>query len=966
MVKTYVSLDLETTGLDSTRDSIIEIGAVRFQGSRELDVFSTFVNPERHIPSFVTELTGITDAHVASAPLIHEVMGDLLNFIGRDTVIGHNVGFDLAFLRHNGGRVRNPRIDTFELAGILVPHASRYSLGNLVYELGMEFPLQTHRALDDARMAEALFVELFRRAQQLSSTLLEEIFAMGERVRWSPRYFFRDALRARKQQRYQGGLGAQLAAQLGEEGAAPLFLPEVEFDPLEPRPEPILLGVEELHELLLEEGPLAEAFEEYEFRQQQALMMEAVTEAFNQGEHLLVEAGTGTGKSLAYLIPAVRWADQNDDRVVISTNTINLQGQLLNNDIPILERLFPTGFRAMVLKGRSHYLCRRQFEALRRRGPSNEDELRVLAKVLLWLPNTVDGDGDGLFLPTYQERAVWARISAASENCDARKCPYYHGEGCFFYRARERAETAHLLVVNHALLLADIASQNRVLPDYQHLIVDEAHHLEHATTESLHFSVSWFNLRYSLDELLQGHGSEPLIEELQELALQLRRNVRPKVESALVQLTDLGERVAWRLEDLFETLGAFLDDHAKTGGRYGARLRITPDMRAQPGWDRVIEVWASASPPYAAFVEELSKLAKGLEELVAVEMPELEVPHSRLVALTRRLDEVRAQLEALISEPSDNAIYWLEEGRNGGPISFHAVPLHIGPLVEEHLFDKKRAVILTSATLKIGGGFDYLRERLNAWDARELSVGSPFDYETAALLYIVKDIPHPGRSGYQEAVSQALLDLFIATEGRGMALFTSYYQLQSTAQAISGPLSQQDITLYSQGGGSSRDQLLESFRKGERTVLLGTRSFWEGVDIPGDDLSCLAIVKLPFDVPDDPVVSARSQACDDPFNEYMVPEAVLRFMQGFGRLIRTQTDRGVVVVLDGRLAAKRYGHYFIDSLPGPTVRTGSVRDLPEIATLWLAGEPLPPEYVPFEDGPWSVPPPEEPPWDWGP
>jgi DNA polymerase-3 subunit epsilon/ATP-dependent DNA helicase DinG len=256
-------------------------------------------------------------------------------------------------------------------------------------------------------------------------------------------------------------------------------------------------------------------------------------------------------------------------------------------------------------------------------------------------------------------------------------------------------------------------------------------------------------------------------------------------------------------------------------------------------------------------------------------------------------------------------------------------------LVQEHLFHKKDSVILTSATLRTGGTFDYFRERLHAWDARELAVGSPFDYEESTLFYVVDDIPEPSERGYQNLVAQGMAALFKATEGRGLALFTSYSQLRATLRAIKAPLAQAGITVQAQGEGISRDRLLDNLRTGDRRVLLGTRSFWEGVDVPGEALSCLAIAKLPFSVPTDPIFAARSETFDYPFRDYAVPGTVLRFLQGFGRLIRTRTDRGVVVVFDKRLLTKSYGPFFLDSLPDPTIRQGSIAQLPRAAAEWL-------------------------------
>jgi len=964
MAKTYVALDLETTGLDPMRDAIIEIGALRFEGERQVEKFSTFVNPGRKIPPFVTELTGITDRDVESAPGIRRILPDLAYFVGRDPVVGHNIGFDLSFLRQHNTLQGQSSIDTFELAGILVPHAGRYSLANLVREMAIDLPEQTHRALDDAVMAHALFIALLERAAQLPQQTLRELVNLGARINWGPGHFFRDALYLRERQGFRGGIGAQLAARRGGDAAGPLFVTEEEeFEPLEPRKEPLPIDVEALSALLDPDGPLSEAFPEYESRPQQLEMLQAVAHAFNEGGHLLVEAGTGTGKSLAYLLPAIEWAVQNGQRVVVSTNTINLQEQLANKDLPELRKALYE-FRTQILKGRSHYLCRHQFQSLRRRGPMAESEMTVLAKVLIWLPNTLDGDADGLFMPTAEERGVWHTLSAANEACDPEHCRFYQGDECFFYRARAKAEGAHILIVNHALLLADVVTENRVLPEYGLLIVDEAHHLERATTDALRYTVSGPALNRTLDELRRGTGGFPaLLEELAQVAEGLSGRDQVKFGDTLNRLDDLAERVQHQLDVLFSDFELVMGEQA-SNNPYGARLRVTPSVRTRPQWDELRRAWAQVAPNFGLLVESLEQLTQTFETLNNTGA-EIEGTRARLLGVSRRLSEANGQLGYFVAEPAGNSIYWMES-RDRYPATLNAVPLHVGALIREHLFNKKRAVILTSATLRVAGSFDYLRARLGAEAADELTVGSPFDYHSAALLYIATDLPEPKNPGHQQLLNQTLIELFRATQGRALALFTAYTQLKATAEGITGTLAREGITVYSQGTGSSRAQLLESFRKGDRAVLLGTRSFWEGVDVPGDALSCVVITKLPFDVPDEPVIAARAEGYDDPFNEYMVPEAVLRFTQGFGRLIRTASDMGIAVVLDQRILTKQYGRSFLDSLPDPQVYRGSRKELPDIAARWLSGKPLPVVASDSDGGDsWGPPPPEDPPWFWG-
>lgn len=950
MLPIYIALDLETTGVDPHRDAIIEVGAVKFRGEQVLEEFSGLVNPGRPLPAEIVALTGITDEELAGAPPLQAVLRGLDRFVGDRTVVGHSVDFDLGFLQRWSALAPNRRLDTFKLATILAPDARRYSLGELAALLGFPPPV-SHRALDDARTTHRLFLALFERACALPTSLLEELVRQGERVGWPQTEFFRQALREAAQGVFSGTIAAQLAAKRGRPEGRPIFAVPVAAPTLEPEDVRQPVDVDGLAALLEEGGAFAKRFAGYEHRPQQVQMLRAVARAFNEGRHLIVEAPTGVGKSLAYLIPAVHWAALNSERVVVSTNTINLQEQLYYKDLPDLARVLSLDFRAAVLKGRSHYLCPARLEALRRIGPSSPEEMDVLARVLVWLPNTLDGDGDGLFLPTPLERGIWLDLSAQFDGCDPERCRYLHQDTCFFYRARQAAEAAHLVIVNHALLLADVAVENRALPEYRFLIVDEAHHLEAATTDGLSFATDRRSLQRLLEEVgrtrpFPGPGTQGVRERytglLGEAVSHLQR-ARPdrglaeRTEKAVLEVARAVERAGLALEGFFDCLEHFVQEEREGPGAngYAYPLRITPAQRAQPAWGEVEMAWDDAAAPLWAVVDGLERLAVNLGGLAGQGVRDAEDLQAQLIGLSRRLAEVHDRLTGLVAQPDHQTIYWAEVGPGQTPVSVHAAPLHVGPLIQEHLFRTKETVVLTSATLRAGGSFDFLRERLYAWEAEELAVDSPFDYESSTLVYLVDDIPEPGQPGYQQAVEQGLVALFRATQGRALGLFTSYSQLRSTVQAITGPLAQSDILVYAQGQGLSRNQLLDNFRAADRAVLLGTRSFWEGVDVPGEALSCLAMAKLPFNVPSDPVFAARAETFDDPFLEYAVPEAVLSFLQGFGRLIRTRTDRGVVALLDRRLVSKSYGRYFLESLPNPTIRRGPLALLPKAAAEWL-------------------------------
>jgi DNA polymerase-3 subunit epsilon/ATP-dependent DNA helicase DinG len=927
-----VALDLETTGLDPQKDTILEIGAVRFNGHRIEDEFSMLVNPRRPIPAFISQLTHITDDMVRNAPRLNEVLPELDAFVGDAPIVGHNVRFDLSFLQREGLFYNNDSMDTYELAAVLLPTATRYNLGALAQSMGI-MPGDAHRALADARMTQALLLRLYDKAMELPLDLVAEFVRQGEPLDWGANWVFQHILRARAQQ----PISARRAAGSGHEG--PLFegVGDLLAAPLNPNETLTKLNVDEVASLLEYGGPFSRYFPGYEQRSQQVEMLRAVTDALSEGYHLMVEAGTGTGKSFAYLTPAALWAVENNTRVVISTNTINLQEQLIKKDIPDLRAALGIDLRAVVLKGRGNYLCPRKLSLLRQRGPENADEMRVLAKVLVWLGEGGTGDRGEINLNGPAERDIWARLSAEDEGCKVEVCIKRTGGNCPFYRVRQAAQAAHLLIVNHALLLADVATGSLVLPEYDYLIVDEAHHLESAITGALSFKISQGDFDRMLREL--GGSSSGLLGRY----LTLIHAVAPPSEiAAQTQIVSRATDLAYRLDNLtrnfFYSVDQFLAEQreGRPVGIYAHQERILSATRSQPAWTEVEMAWDETQETIKLLLKLLESINQTIGDMADLVSEELEDLQGNLGNLYRRMNEAETNLSALVLKPENDRIYWAEINPNGNRLSLQVAPLMVGPMMEQYLWHEKSSMILTSATLTTNGEFDYLRSRLNADEANELAVGSPFDYETSALVYIANDIPEPSDvNGHQRAIESGIVRMAKATGGRMLVLFTSYAQLKRTAQVITGPLAEAGIEVYEQGDGASANTLVENFREATSAVLLGTRSFWEGVDIPGEALSALVIVKLPFDVPSDPIIAARSETFDDPFHEYSLPEAILRFRQGFGRLIRTQSDRGVVAILDRRVISKPYGRMFLESLPECTVRSGSIADLPRAAAQWL-------------------------------
>lgn len=932
MSKTIVAVDLETTGLDAQNDAIIEIGAVKFKGDRVEDEFSALINPGRPIPYNITQLTGINDAMVAKAPRLNQVLPQLEAFVGEATVLGHNIKFDLSFVQARGLLRYNDVADTYNLAAALLPSAPRYNLGALAKELNILLPA-THRALDDARVTAAIYQRLFKKALTLPLDVLAEITSYGQDIDWNVGHFFEDVLRARSKETVTArpARGSRLG---------PLFdAPEKELRPLTPLDEIRPLAADAIAAVLEPGGAFAQHFPGYEYRREQVTMLRAVAAAFSNGQHLMVEAGTGTGKSLAYLIPAVHWALQNGQRVVISTNTLNLQDQIIHKDIPDLRAALGLDFRAALLKGRSNYLCPRRLENMRKHKPRTADELRVLAKVLIWLHENGDGERPPLSLGPI-DFGAWARLSAEDEHCTNDTCRDRMQGTCPLYRARRAAEAAHIIVVNHALLLADIATENRILPPYNYLVLDEAHHLEAATTDGLSFEWKLADFERKVKDV-GGPNSGLLGEVLSTARERLMPDVYLGLEREAGQVYERATTALTLARAFFDSLAAFLEERreGRPVGEYGQSLRLLPATRTLPLWSTVERQWDELKPTLTQLADSLTRIGVALGKWAkdrALEFDEAEDLASSVNLAARYFATLVVNGDGLVLKPDPGLIYWAEASSRDARLSLHAAPLHVGPLVEKHLWQAKESVVMTSATLTAGNSFKYLKSRLNAQDAGELKVGSPFDYTASTLLYLATDMPEPQvQADYQKALEKAVLELCKATRGRALVLFTSYAQLKRTAQAIRGPLQRAGIEVYDQSDGASRTMLLDHFKTSEGGVLLGTKSFWEGVDVPGEALSVLVITRLPFDVPDDPIIAARAETFERPFDDYSVPEAVLKFRQGFGRLIRTKTDRGVVAVLDRRILTKSYGKVFLDSLPRCTVRRGPLAQLPQDAAKWL-------------------------------
>jgi len=919
----YVAVDLETTGLNPGLDSIIEVGLVKVSGREIIDTFHTLVMPAVKLPFFVQKLTGIEERMLEGAPWIDSIRGHIAAFIEGENLLGHNAGFDVGFIESALGRpINNPIYDTLELSRIMMPSAKSYRLMQLCKAAGLRTEA-IHRAMEDAMAVIKLFEYLSNSVCGLDGHLIVYLESLLKKA-GSP---------------WGGLLSGYAGISLGNH-----FLHRVrenynqDQSSIYENSEPWgYVAPEEVRRFTSLDGALSRNLPSYEYRPQQEEMACEVARAFNEKKFLLVEAGTGTGKSISYLLPSLLWVAGGGPRVVISTRTINLQDQLWFKDIPQLMRCLGVNVKTVLAKGRSNYLCRRRWDSALSEGLWSDQEARFYARVLVWVNETKSGDKVELNL-NHQEEEAWQNICAESENCMGFRCRHFSGS-CFVVRARREAESSGLVITNHALLFSDIKTGNMVLPSYGPLIIDEAHHLEDAATEQLGRQVSRSDIRRWLQSAAR-------------IVLKSWEVIPPTDSErwmhSLISLREEINGLRMTSEEFFSLLKSYIYRQVPLNEGEHHTFRIKNDYFCgdTPGLP-----WGE----FENLIYRIKTVISGFRKItVLMQAWELENDSwgDRLkdfLTLTGKGEELLDNLQFVFRCSNDSFVYWISVYGQGDwySLSMSSSPVRVGELLYDSLFSGKESVIMTSATLTTNGSFDFFAERVgidrvSVAKVVKKNIESPFLYESQSLLCVVNDLPLQGAGAdrlYAKRISSSLEELILAVGGKTLVLFTSHRVLREVYGIVKASMEDKDIAVLGHNMDGNRSRLVEEFMRTERAVLMGSASFWEGIDIPGEALTSVIIVKLPFPSPSSPVIEARVEDLEQngrsSFYEYYLPLAVIRFKQGFGRLIRSESDRGVVVVLDRRIIEKGYGKQFLNSLPVEGHFRGDTRGVANKIQHWM-------------------------------
>lgn len=923
----FVAIDVETTGLDNRYDEMIEVAAIRFSQGVPTESFSSLIKPKRGLPKHIQYLTHINPEDLVNAPDLSSVLSRMQTFVGDDFILGHNVSFDIGFINQGQERcqlepLQNTAWDTAEISRVFLPFIGNHKLSTLADHFKIDLK-NAHRALADAnatgRVLVALTEHILRHYSLMTNARLLDLA---------------------KQAQTMNGLYSYLRMIVEHQRRSALTGAKEKL-PENSRTNYIQHHIPTNQSLSNEDvfgpnGLLSQEFKGYEFRKGQLDMAQFVSEAFAGEHHLAVEAGTGVGKSFAYLVPAISFALEKRTKVVVSTNTKNLQEQLFYKDLPQLAKMVPISFGASLVKGRENYVCERRWQEFlteQTKGISSY-EARSLLLLFVWKLLTKTGDvSENSSFDRSKHGLLWRKVCSDRFQCMGRKCPL--AQACFVMTLRKKIEESSLVVANHSLLLADTRMDNSTLGEYGYLVIDEAHNLMATAAKHLGFELGYadiINIANQLGKIGKRKSTGFLHSVTASLAKSLVTDaVRDHILLICGKINQQLEDVRRTATEMF-TEAATTVDKAATFGK--VRIKDISDFST------LYKLIEQCVREWSGLQKDMSALANVLTSVNSKLLANYEFLAESLQGFIMRGGETEGKLLMLLSPDLENNALWIENDaktEKSVPVSSICyAPVEVGEQLNNILYKKIPSIVFTSATLALRGSFKYFYGQsglglIPPEKIVEHIVESPFDYDQQSKLMITSFLPEHKDRFFQNQALGCIKEILNATDVGTMILFTAYKDLNVVYEHVGDSLYHQNRPFYAQGKAGSRTSILDEFKSHRNAVLLGTSSFWEGVDVQGESLSLLILFKLPFLVPSEPIVEAFIDKLErenrDSFMHYMLPNALLRLRQGFGRLIRSKSDRGVVLIMDSRVSNKAYGDYFKKVLPTQCMELRSELDV---------------------------------------
>lgn len=910
MTQRYVVVDLETTGNSVKKgDKIIQFAAVVIENYRIVDQFSTFINPKQSLTPFIEELTGISDEQLENAPTFSEVAPSIIQYLQDACFVAHNVLFDLTFLQDelvaNGWEpIYCSTIDTVELAKIMRPCATSYKLLHLATEEGFEHD-RPHQADSDAFVTAQLFLAFVEELKNLPLVTLKQLYKLSFSLKSELSELIALILEERSTTSplhhpyllIHKGIALKKPSEKGNQGTSKIpSFPEKE------------------------EGKIAlleKAFSSLEIRKDQLSMMDAVHQTMEDRKMALIEAGTGLGKTLGYLVPAAFYSVRNQEPIMISTFTIELQNQLIHQELVHLKKMLPFPIQTAVIKGRSNYLSLAKFDRVLRIRDDHYDSALTKMQILIWLLQTDTGDRDELNLTSGGE-LFWERLQNTNGITNSHQTAWEHLD--YFERAKRSVNDADLIITNHAYLMTDYFSDSNPDRNSRMMIIDEAHQLENAALKHLGSSLDYISIKMMINKL-GFHEQKQLFFKLDKMRLEAGCGgyYENRQNNRLLQET------IYELEQFFHLLSSACQDLGRENTANHA-LPIPTLVSTHHHAKQLVMMAERLS-------EQFRKLGVTLQNNVNELMNKEHIGKTQLFYLgeiesiaTYFLNSAKHLKEYFLSN-QENVLYWVEWNKNSPSqyVYLYSQPVEGGSEMWFRFFSQQQSVILTSSTLTVKGSFQYFKNKLGLYhqDVQTYAYPSPFRYKEKVQMLVASDVPEVNavsQEVYANSISKYIEKAAVACKGRMLVLFTSQEMLKTTHEMLKNSAVMEDFNILSQGiSSNSKTRLIKHFQNFDKSILLGTASFWDGLDLPGETLECLMIVRLPFSSPSDPMTEARCKSIKEkggnPFSAYSLPEAIMRFRQGFGRLIRTNEDKGVVIVCDKRIVTTPYGTDFLKSIP---------------------------------------------------